>query len=75
MIHEFPITKRSVIFPLNPIEFNPFNFIKGRFVFHFNSHKPSRYGVMSRYNTDLASITWFNLPAHVIFHYINAWEE
>jgi 9-cis-epoxycarotenoid dioxygenase len=50
MIHDFPATSNFVVFPVNPIEFNPFNFLLGKYVFTFNPQSLSRYGVMRRHN-------------------------
>ena len=75
MIHDFPHTAKHVVFPVNPIEFNPLNFLWGKFVFVFNPKSTSRYGVMHRHNEDPSKIMWFDLPAHCVFHFVNSWEE
>ena len=75
MIHDFMITENYIIIPDSPLEFNPEAPIKeSKFIFQFAAEKPSRYGIMPRNGTS-TEVKWFDFPSHMVFHYINAWEE
>jgi len=44
-------------------------------MFKFQENRPCRYGIMTKYNTDVNKIKWFDVPSHYVFHYVNAWED
>ncbi len=48
---------------------------KGTLPFHFDKSRPSRFGLMPRYAKSEDAIKWFELPAMMIFHTANAWQE
>lgn len=76
MIHDFMMTENYVIIPDSPLEFKPERPIKEKkFVFAFDNTRPSRYGIMKRNCQNPDQVRWFELPGHMVFHYINAWEE
>jgi len=76
MIHDFIITQNYVIIPDSPMELRPDLAIKeNKFLFQFDKSKPSRYGVMKRQCQNPDQVQWFETPSHIVFHYVNAWEE
>ena len=76
MVHDFMMTENYVIIPDSPLEFKPEVMIKeSKFIFQFDKKKPSRYGIMKRNCQSADQVRWFELPGHMTFHYVNAWEE
>jgi carotenoid cleavage dioxygenase-like enzyme len=76
MIHDFLITENYIVIPDSPLEFKPDRpFVEGKFVFKFNTAMPSRYGFIKRTSKNPNDVRWFNLPCHMSFHFVNAWEE
>lgn len=76
MIHDFIITENHVIIPDSPMELRPDLTVKeNKFLFQFDKQKPSRYGIMKRRCQNPDQIQWFETPGHMVFHYVNAWEE
>jgi len=76
MIHDFIVTQNYIIIPDSPMELRPDLVIKeSKFVFQFDGQKPSRYGVMKRSCQNPDQVQWFETPGHMVFHYVNAWEE
>lgn len=49
--------------------------LKKKQVFYLDHSLKARYGVFPRYASSEKEIKWFDLPAHYVFHYMNAWEE
>ena len=47
----------------------------GAMPFVFDKATPARYGVLPKRATDASDIKWFELPAHMVFHVANAWQE
>jgi hypothetical protein len=43
--------------------------------FSFQPEQGSRVGLLPRGADDDAGMIWFDLPAHMVFHVANAWEE
>lgn len=75
MIHDFMITENYSIMPDLPMELRPDLCFKNKFIFHYDSEKPARYGIMKRHCHNPAQVQWFELPNHYVFHFVNAWEE
>jgi len=49
MIHDFMITENYSIMPDLPMELRPDLCFKNKFIFHYDSDKPARYGIMKRH--------------------------
>ena len=76
MIHDFIITENYIVIPDLPMELKPEGTInENKFIFQFDKSQTARYGVMKRNETDSKKIRWFELPAHMVVHWVNAWEE
>jgi carotenoid cleavage dioxygenase-like enzyme len=43
--------------------------------FSFKPEQGSRVGLLPRGAKDDSGMLWFDLPAHMVFHVANAWEE
>lgn len=57
MIHDFLISENHVIFPDLPLEANAKEAIKNKhWMFKFQENRPCRYGIMTKYNTDVNKI-------------------
>lgn len=76
MMHDFAITERYSIFMDLPLVFDPKTMVKNSTLpFVYKDDRPSRFGILPRYDTTEANIKWFIRPPCVIFHIANAWEE
>lgn len=76
MVHDFMMTKNHIIIPDSPMELRPDICInEGKFIFQFDGEKSSRYGIMKRRCQNPDQVQWFEVPGHMVFHYVNAWEE
>jgi len=74
MLHDFFITEEYCVVPDLPLEFKkekPFK--EGGFVYKFDKQGTARYGIFKRNCKDPNQIKWFEMPAHYVFHYANAW--
>lgn len=43
--------------------------------FVFDNQLPTRFGVLPRYAKNEDAIRWFEVPAVMMFHVANAWQE
>lgn len=43
--------------------------------FIFDTSLPTRFGVLPRYAKDESDMKWFEVPALMMFHVANAWQE
>lgn len=43
--------------------------------FTFKADQGSRVGLLPRSADNESGMLWFRLPAHMVFHVVNAWEE
>ncbi len=43
--------------------------------FVFDSSLPTRFGILPRYAENEDAIRWFEVPAVMMFHVANAWQE
>jgi carotenoid cleavage dioxygenase len=76
MMHDCALTEAYFVFLDMPLCFEPERIVKnGTLPFHFDKSRPSRFGLMPRYAKSEDAIKWFELPAMVIFHTANAWQE
>ena len=48
---------------------------KGTLPFVFDESLPTRFGVLPRYAEDEDAMRWFEVPAVMMFHVANAWQE
>lgn len=76
MIHDMALTSNYAIFLYMPLFFRPKEMVKGEgFPFVFDPTKPSMFALLPRSATSAESIQWFCLPAGMIFHTANAWDD
>ena len=74
LFHDIAITPNHTIFLDLPMHWDVQKLKEGKRRIRFNKDRPSRFGVMPRYDNG-ASCQWFELPACYIYHTINAREE
>lgn len=76
MVHDFVITKKYIMIPDHPIEFDPKRAVKeNQFVFDYNKEAKTQYGLMPREDKDASNIVWFETEPHVVLHFCNGWDE
>lgn len=76
MMHDFAITQDYAIFLDCPLLFKPDEMVKKRTLpFVFDSSLPTRFGVLPRYAENEDAMQWFEVPAVMMFHVANAWQE
>lgn len=75
MMHDMALTKRYAIFLYMPLFFRPKEMVVSGFPFIFDPEMPSKFALLPRDAADASEIVWFNLPAGMIFHVANAWDE
>jgi carotenoid cleavage dioxygenase-like enzyme len=73
MIHDFGVSHQHSVMMDLPLTLDPFNLMRNKPVVSYDSSKPSRFGVFSRY--DPSSIRWFETSACCIFHTANTWND
>ncbi|MGB3512356.1 MAG: carotenoid oxygenase family protein [Microcoleaceae cyanobacterium] len=74
MMHDFAITENYTIFFDLPMTFRPERAQKGEFPIAFESHTPSRFGIIPRHS-DNTEVRWFETAACYIYHTLNSYEE
>jgi carotenoid cleavage dioxygenase len=74
MMHDFAVTEHYTIFMDLPLTFSVERAMKGGPVLAFERDLPARYGILPRHGSN-EDITWFEMPAHYVFHTSNAYEE
>lgn len=76
MMHDCAMTEDYFIILDMPLFFEADRIVKnGTLPFHFDTSRPSRFGLLPRYADDESGIRWFDTPAQMIFHTANAWQE
>mmetsp|Transcript_6206 Transcript_6206/g.16027 ORF Transcript_6206/g.16027 Transcript_6206/m.16027 type:complete len:525 (+) Transcript_6206:203-1777(+) len=78
MMHDFAITANHSIFLDTPLAFDPKVMVKeGKLPFVFDKEKGLLFGVRphAAAEGDKEAVKWFTLPAQMIFHVANAWED
>jgi len=76
MMHDMALTRTYAIFLYMPLFFRPKEMMGGHgFPFVFEPNEPSKFALLPRDAEDESSIQWFDLPAGMIFHTANAWED
>lgn len=76
MMHDMALTSKYAIFLYMPLFFRPEEMVKGEgFPFVFDPTHPSKFALLPRNATTGDEIQWFDLPAGMIFHTANAWDE
>ena len=73
LFHDIVITQNHTIFLDLPMVWRPDKIKEGKRRVAFHKDRPSRFGVMPRYD-DGNNTKWFELPACYIYHTINAYE-
>ena len=74
LFHDIAITENHTIFLDLPMVWQPEKIKQGKRRVAFHKDRPSRFGVMPRYD-DGSHTKWFELPACYIYHTINAYEH
>ncbi|MDH6099693.1 carotenoid oxygenase family protein [Anabaenopsis sp. FSS-46] len=74
MMHDFAITENYTIFMDLPLTFSMERMQRGEPGLMFESHRPSRFGIVPRYG-DNSNIRWFETSPCYIFHTLNAYED
>lgn len=74
MMHDFAITENYTIFMDLPLTFSVERAMKGGAVLAFEKDLPARYGILPRRGSN-EDITWFEMPAHYVYHTSNAYED
>jgi carotenoid cleavage dioxygenase len=74
MMHDFAVTEHYTIFMDLPLTFSIERAMKGGPVLAFERDLPARYGILPRHGSN-DDITWFEMPAHYMFHTSNAYED
>ncbi|KAI8470686.1 MAG: carotenoid cleavage dioxygenase [Monoraphidium minutum] len=75
MMHDMAISRSYMIFMDHPLVFDGERMVKGALPFKFAPEHGSRIGLLRKDARDAAGMTWFKLPAFMVFHVANAWEE
>eukprot|EP00775_Hariotina_reticulata_P002346 gene2346-2652_t len=76
MMHDFAITKNWVVFMDHPLTFDGERMVKEKNLpLKFKAEQGSRVGLLPRGAANDSGMLWFQLPSHMVFHVINAWEE
>jgi len=74
MIHDFAVTKDSVVFILCPLVFSFERVAERGGVFSWEPERGTRLGVMPR-SGGSGDVRWFETDASYVFHPLNAYEE
>jgi len=76
MMHDFAMTENHVIFIVCPLVFDPKVMIaEGTLPFKFMPEKGTQIAVLRKDAPEKAEPMWFSLPAFMLFHVANSWEE
>ncbi|GAB7359556.1 hypothetical protein MBLNU230_g6744t1 [Neophaeotheca triangularis] len=73
MMHDFGVSLRHTVIMDLPLSLDPINQVKGIPALHYDSSKPSRFGVFPRRQPD--NVCWFETDACCIFHTANTWDD
>ncbi|KFA55900.1 hypothetical protein S40293_06921 [Stachybotrys chartarum IBT 40293] len=72
LMHDFGVSRHHTIILDLPLILDPFNHARGVPSLHYDSTKPSRFGVFPRYAPD--AVQWFETNPCLIFHTANCWD-
>lgn len=73
LMHDFFATEKHALFPLAPAVTFPERVKQGAPYYMWDATKPSYIGVLQRDGGK--EVRWFEGPARMAMHFINAWEE
>lgn len=75
MMHDMAVTRSFMIFMDHPLCFDGERMVKGQLPFKFCPEHGSRIGLLRKDASDSKGMIWFKMPAFMVFHVANAWEE
>lgn len=72
IMHDFAITQNYSIFMDMPLSFKAMQIMVGKLPIVFEGDRPSRFGIIPRHG---GKICWFEVPACMVYHTVNAYES
>ncbi|KAK9839226.1 hypothetical protein WJX81_002592 [Elliptochloris bilobata] len=76
MMHDFAITEDYAILVDVPLVFRPQEMVKRNTLpLVYDPSRPARFGILPKRPRTGKEVRWFELPAMMIFHVANAWQE
>lgn len=73
MMHDFGVSSGHTVIMDLPLTLDPINQLKGLPTVHYDSSKPSRFGIFPRHSPELTQ--WFETDGCCIFHTANSWDS
>ncbi|PWZ01013.1 LOW QUALITY PROTEIN: carotenoid oxygenase [Testicularia cyperi] len=74
MMHDFGATSTHTVILDLPLSLDMMNLVKGKPILHYDPSKPSRFGILPRYEPD--QVRWFDSPeACCVYHTANSWND
>ncbi|GBF94451.1 hypothetical protein Rsub_07265 [Raphidocelis subcapitata] len=75
MMHDMAISQSYQIFMDHPLIFDGERMVKGQLPFRFAAEHGSRIGLLKKGADSSEGMVWIKMPAFMVFHVANAWEE